>query len=62
VIDEERTMSFTDSVAFQAALKDVYERTGYALVEVPRDSAEGRAAFVRDSSSGAVGVGFRQPL
>lgn len=48
VVDEERTMSFTDTLAFQAALVDAYERAGYVFVEVPRDSVENRAAFVRD--------------
>jgi predicted ATPase len=48
VVDEERTMSFADTVPFQDALIDAYERAGYALVEVPRGSVEDRAAFVRD--------------
>jgi predicted ATPase len=48
VTDDERTMSFADTIPFQAALVQVYERAGYTLVEVPRDSAEHRAAFVRD--------------
>ena len=47
-VDEERTMSFADTLAFHGALMDAYERAGYVLVEVPRDSAENRAAFVRD--------------
>lgn len=47
-VDEERTMSFADTVAFQGALVDAYERTGYVLIEVPRDSVEARVAFVRD--------------
>ncbi len=45
--DDERTMSFADTVAFHAVLQDAYERAGYALVEVPRGSVENRAAFVR---------------
>ena len=48
VTDAERTMSFADTIPFHAALVDAYERAGYSLVEVPRDSAENRAAFVRD--------------
>ncbi len=48
VVDEERTMSFADTIPFQEALMDAYGRAGYTLVEVPRDSVENRAAFVRD--------------
>jgi predicted ATPase len=48
VVDEERTMSFADTVAFHGALTDAYERAGYSLVAVPRDSMENRAAFLRD--------------
>ena len=47
--DEERIMSFDDTVSFSQTLRDVYERSGYALVEVPRDSIGGRATFVRMS-------------
>jgi predicted ATPase len=47
-VDEERTMSFADAIPFQEALTDAYQRAGYTLVEVPRDSIEGRAAFVRE--------------
>ena len=50
--DAERTMSFADTIPFHAALVDAYERAGYSLVEVPRDSAENRAAFVRDRIAG----------
>ncbi len=49
VTDAERTMSFADTIPFHAALVDAYERAGYSLIEVPRDSAENRAAFVRGS-------------
>lgn len=44
---DERTMSFTDTVVFQATLTDVFERAGYTMVEVPRGSVEDRAGFVR---------------
>lgn len=39
-------------------LRDVYERSGYTLVEVPRDSIGGRATFVRMSIDrfGAIGT------
>jgi predicted ATPase len=47
-VDDERTMSFSDTLAFHEALVDAYERTGYVLIEVPRTSIEDRAAFVRD--------------
>ncbi len=46
-VDDERTMSFAHTVAFQTTLVDAYERAGYTLVAVPRDSIESRAAFVR---------------
>ncbi len=46
-VDDERTMSFADTVDFDAYLRDAYERAGYALVDVPRDSIENRARFVR---------------
>ena len=48
VTDAERTMSFADTIPFHAALVEAYERAGYSLVEVPRDSAENRAAFLRE--------------
>jgi predicted ATPase len=34
-------------VAFHGALVDAYERAGYALVVIPRDSLENRAGVVR---------------
>jgi predicted ATPase len=45
--DEERIMSFDDTVSFSATLREVYERSGYTLVDVPRGSVDDRAAFVR---------------
>lgn len=47
-VDDERTMSFADTLPFHEALLDAYERAGYLLVDVPRDSVEHRATFVRD--------------
>ena len=44
--DEERIMSFDDTVSFSQTLRDVYERSGYTLVDVPRGSVDDRAAFV----------------
>jgi predicted ATPase len=52
VTDAERTMSFADTIPFHVALVEAYERAGYSLVEVPRDSAEHRAAFVGDLVAG----------
>jgi predicted ATPase len=46
--DEERTMSFADTVSFSDALRDVYERSGYIPVSVPPTSIDDRAAFVRE--------------
>jgi predicted ATPase len=46
--DDERTMSFDDTVSFSEALRDVYERSGYTLVRVPQRSIDERAAFVRE--------------
>ena len=56
--DEERTMSFDDTVSFSQALRDVYKRSGYTLVDVPRDSIGDRATFVRMSVArfGAIGT------
>ena len=34
-------------MSFSEALKDVYERSGYILVPVPKASADDRAVFVR---------------
>ena len=46
--DEDRTMSFAETLEFQAAIEDAYERAGYDLLQVPRESVENRAALVRD--------------
>jgi predicted ATPase len=56
--DEERIMSFDDTVSFSRELRDVYERSGYTLVEVPRDPIDDRATFVRLSIArfGAIGT------
>jgi predicted ATPase len=45
--DEERKMSFAQALEFHEALLDGYRKAGYALIPVPRDSIEGRAAFIR---------------
>jgi predicted ATPase len=51
-------MSFDDTVSFSQTLRDVYERSGYTLVDVPRDSIDDRATFVRMSIArlGAIGT------
>jgi predicted ATPase len=47
-VDDERTMSFADTLPFHVAIVDAYERAGYTLIQVPRGSVDNRAAFVRD--------------
>jgi predicted ATPase len=47
VVDDERTMSFADTLPFHAAILSAYRGAGYTLVEVPRGSAEQRSDFVR---------------
>jgi predicted ATPase len=48
VTDDERTMSFADTLRFHEALVDAYAGAGYALVQVPRLPVEDRATFVRE--------------
>ena len=45
--DDERIMSFEDTVSFSDALRDVYGRSGYRLVTVPQAPIEARADFIR---------------
>lgn len=45
--DDERTMTFADTLAFHDAVRAAYAEATYALVEVPRGSVGDRAAFVR---------------
>jgi predicted ATPase len=45
--DDERTMTFDQTIPFHDAIVDAYRRHGYDLVSVPRGSIEQRAAFVR---------------
>ncbi len=52
VTDDERTMSFADTVAFHAALEEAFDRSGYRRVAVPRGSTSERAAFVKDRLGG----------
>lgn len=46
--DEERIMSFDDTVSFGEALRDVYSRSGYVLVDVPQTPINARVTFVRE--------------
>ena len=45
--DAERIMSFDETVAFSESLREVYQRFGYSLTDVPQGSISDRAAFVR---------------
>jgi predicted ATPase len=47
-VDDERTMSFSETIGFHEAILHAYEQTGYVLIDVPRDPVENRAAFVLD--------------
>lgn len=44
--DEERKMSFEQAKAFGAAVRSIYEKCGYRILEVPRCSVEERAQFI----------------
>jgi predicted ATPase len=46
--DEERIMSFDDTVSFSNSLREVYEQSGYSLMAVPHVSIDHRTAFVRE--------------
>lgn len=50
--DDERTMSFADTVTFHAGLEDAFDRSGYRRVTVPRGSPADRAAFVYERMLG----------
>ena len=45
--DDERVMSFDETLPFSETLKAVYMRSGYTPVDVPRGSVDDRAGFVR---------------
>ena len=45
--DDERTMSFDQTVAFHDALTAAYDRAGYTLIPVPQGTVQPRVAFVR---------------
>ncbi len=54
-VDDERTMSFADTVDFHEAIVSAYNRAGYELVQVPQDSIEHRTAFIRDFIATTIG-------
>ena len=56
--DDERTMSFADTVAFHATLEDAFDRFGYRRIAVPRGPVTARAAFVSERMLGR-GAGSR---
>ena len=41
-------MSFDEALSFSETLRDVYVRSGYTPIDVPRRSVDDRAAFVRE--------------
>ena len=45
--DAERITSFDETVAFSETLREVYQRSGYSLIDLPHGSIADRAAFVR---------------
>lgn len=45
--DDERRMSFADTIPFHEAIVRAYERSGYELLAVARGSIAARAAAVR---------------
>jgi predicted ATPase len=47
-------------MAFSKSLRDVYGRSGYTLVDVPRDSIADRATFVRMSVARFGAIGTRE--
>jgi predicted ATPase len=49
--DDERTMSFDDTLRFQHAVDAAYRAAGYDLIDIPRGSVASRAAFVREAIS-----------
>ena len=59
--DEERIMSFDDTVSFSEQLRDVYERSDYTLVRVPQASIDDRVASFASSSRATRRLRFRKP-
>lgn len=47
--DDERTMSFDDTLRFQDAVDAAYRAAGYDLIDIPRGSVASRAAFVSEA-------------
>jgi predicted ATPase len=46
--DEERILSFDETIGFHRQIVEAYERAGYTLTVVPQDTIEERAAFVQN--------------
>jgi predicted ATPase len=46
--DEERTMSFDDTLLFHSALVEAYDHADYGLTSVPKGAVGERVAFIRD--------------
>jgi len=46
--DDERVMSFEDTISFGEELRAVYREAGYTLVQIPRTSVSARADLVRE--------------
>ena len=46
--DDERKMSFEDSVVFHRLIISAYERLGYQLIEIPRGTVESRSLFLSE--------------
>ena len=44
--DDERKMTYDEACRFGRSMRRVYQDLGYDLVEVPRDTPEGRADFI----------------
>lgn len=54
--DSERKMSFEDARAFGIAVRSIYEKLGYRILEVPRISADERAQFILDTIRSRAGA------
>jgi predicted ATPase len=53
--DSDRQMTFESARAFGERVREVYLHLGYALIEVPRDSAETRARFIAKHAARQIG-------
>ena len=53
--DEERTMSYEQTVAWQPYFERIYQGLGYELVEVPRGTIDDRARFIEEFVAATAG-------